>query len=112
MGVHHTHEPGDSSWVPITIVLVILVVALLGYFAWYAPARQNTVARPDITVNTPPANPPDNNTIVVPAPGAAGPAGSPGPAGPAGPAGTRALSGTDGGAAGDASAPAGAGAGG
>jgi|GEM_PF-2922355 len=86
-----------SAWSTIVIVLVVLIIALLiGYFAWYAPSRQNTVVIAQPAVATPgpqglqgPAG--------APAPqGNQGAAGTTGPAGPAGAAGATGATGATG----------------
>lgn len=66
------------------ILVVVLVFALVGYFAWWAPASSTA---PVI----------ERETIVVPGgqgpPGPSGPAGPPGQSGPQGPSGSPGSSG-------------------
>jgi hypothetical protein len=84
----HSHEPGDTIWAPIVIILMVLVVVLLlGYVFWYSPG-QMSAAPPQTNIRvTPPAPAAPSPPVFVPTPGSPGPPGPAGPAGPPGPPG-------------------------
>ena len=81
------------------VLVVVLVLGLVGYFAWWAPARavdtdHDTIVVPGATQGPPgPAGPPGPSG----SPGAPGPSGSPGPSGAPGPSGPPGPSGMSGG---------------
>lgn len=76
----YVRENGESDWAPVAMILTALVVVMvIGYFVWYAPAHSVAVSRGrTVIVNTPAAvAPPSTTTVVMPgSTGAAGPAGA------------------------------------
>ena len=70
-----------SAWTMLVVILVLIIAVMaIGYFAWWAPSRQTTVDVPQPAVTTPGPQQP-------PAPAAPGPSGMPGPSGAPGPSG-------------------------
>src|SRR5436309_6827268 len=78
-------DDGSFAWGTLVLVLVVLlVIFMVGYFAWYQPTyvHETVINQPGSSQPGPPGPPGPSG-----APGAPGASGASGPAGPAGPSG-------------------------
>ena len=95
MPVVYRDDESTTAWGMMALVLVVVLFMLgIGYFAWYRPTYVEATPRGDTTIvyPAPPTQSPPT-VIPIPTPGPSGPAGPSGPSGPAGSSGPAGPSG-------------------